>query len=118
MLDTIFYELLNEGYIYSVDEDGQTMSYGEYFAVDEYFQNAIKERVEECSDFEEAANFIKDEVQGCGDDVRLFTNLDEFADFDFYIDEYDRTVEAWNVPDMLKEKLEDYIYYHDYELVA
>lgn len=118
MLDTIFYELWNEGYIYEEDENGENMSYGEYIAIDQYFQDFIREKIEECYDFKEAVEFIENEVKCCGDDVRIFTNLDEFDDFYIDVDEYENKITAYNVPEILQDKLEEYLYYNCYELAA
>ena len=41
MLDRIFYQLLEDGFIYDIDNNGKNMSYGEYFAIQNYFIELI-----------------------------------------------------------------------------
>ena len=113
MLDSIFYQLLEDGFIYDTDSNGKNMSYGEYLAIQNYFIELIEERIEECVDFLEVVDFIEKEVKGCIDDVKLFVNLEDFEDFYFYLDDYNKEITAYNVPKIIENKFNDFISYYD-----
>ena len=106
MLDRLFNDLRDDGFIYDTDENGHQMSYGEYAAINEAFENLLLNEVKSCYDFEEAAETLKDLVD-CSDDVRCFFYVEEYEDFDYDIDEDTGTVDMYNVPDTLKEFFEE-----------
>ena len=106
MLDKLFNELRDAGHIYETNENGRTMSYGEYAAVNTAFENKLLKAVKSCYDFEEAAEELK-ELVDCSDDVRAFFYVEEYEDFDYEIDEETGTVDMYNVPEKLKEHFEE-----------
>lgn len=106
MLDKLFNDLRDDGFIYDTDENGYNMSYGEYAAVNEAFENLLLEEVKSCYDFEEAVEELKN-LLDCSDDVRCFFYAEEYEDFDYEIDDETGTVELYNVPEKLKEFFEE-----------
>lgn len=104
MLNKLFHELWEDGYIYDTDENGYNMSYGEYAAVNDAFENTLLEEVKSYTDFEEAADKLK-ELTDCSDDVRIFFNMEEYDNFNYYIND-DGTIEMWSVPETLKDFFE------------
>lgn len=106
MLDKLFNELRDAGYIYETNENGRNMSYGEYAAVNAAFENMLLAEVKGCTDFESAAEELK-ELTDCSDDVRCFFYVEEYEDFDYEIDEDTGTVELYNVPETLREFFEE-----------
>ena len=106
MLDKLFNDLRDDGFIYDTDENGHQMSYGEYAAVNEAFENKLLNELKSCYDFEEAAETLK-ELTDCSDDVRCFFYIEEYEDFDYEIDEETGTVDMYNVPETLREHFED-----------
>lgn len=105
MLDKLFNELWHEGYIYETDENGYNMSYGELIAIQDEFEKTLLDEVKSCTDFESAAETLKD-MMCCGDDVRIFFYTEPYDDFDYYIED-DGTVELYNVPETLREFFEE-----------
>lgn len=105
VLDQLFYEIWSEGYIYDEDENGHNMSYGEYAAIAAEFEEAVLNQVRFCTDFEDAAETLKD-TMNCTDDVRCFFNSEEYDNFDYYIND-NGIVEMWSVPSTLKELFEE-----------
>lgn len=105
MLDKLFDELRDEGFIYDTDENGLCMSYGEYAAVNQAFEEALLEEVQSYTDFESAADALKD-LMDCSDDVRCFFYTEQYEDFDYSIED-DGTIDMWNVPETLKDLFEE-----------
>ena len=105
MLDKLFDELRDEGFIYDTDENGHQMSYGEYAAVNQAFEETLLEEVQSYTDFESAADALKD-LMDCSDDVRCFFYAEQYDNFDYYIEE-DGTVELYSVPETLKDFFEE-----------
>lgn len=105
MLDKLFNDLRDDGFIYDTDENGYNMSYGEYAAVNDAFENTLLEEVKSYTGFEEAADKLK-ELTDCSDDVRIFFNMEEYDNFNYYIND-DGTIEMWSVPESLKEFFEE-----------
>lgn len=123
LLNETFDELYSEGYIYNEpDENGLDMSYGEYAAIDSCFEEQLVNMITDIDDLEKAAEVLQETIENATDDVRLFFALSLYDDFYCYIDEDERTVDLYAVPDSLKEHfdnlLKDYLYYHDYEMAA
>ena len=80
VLDKRFDELRDEGFIYSEpDEKGKDMSYGEYAAVREDLENTLIDAIKD-RPFDQMVDRLK-EVLDCGDDVRIFLDLDPYEDF-------------------------------------
>ena len=80
VLDKRFDELRDEGFIYSEpDENGKDMSYGEYIAVREDLENTLIEAIKD-RPFDQMVDRLK-EALDCGDDVRIFLDLDPYEDF-------------------------------------
>ena len=113
MLESLFYKLLEDGFIYETDSNGKNMSYGEYVAIQDYFLESIKEEIENCVDFLEVVKFLEDEVKDCIDDVKLFVDLEDFENFYFYLDDYDKEIIAYNVPKVIQNKFNEFISYYD-----
>lgn len=101
-LNKLFDELRDDGYIYTEDENGQAMSYGEYAAVNREFEENLLDQILRIGEFEEAADALIDMMDGTIDDVRIFFDSKEYDDFGYNINE-DGTVELWSVPETLKE---------------
>ena len=109
MLDDVFYELWDEGFIYEEDENGFNMSYGEYAAINKHFEECLLEEFDKHTDLEEALEFLTKTIDDASDDVRLFFVMDEYDNFYYYIDENEdgeKTIELTNIPDVLKGRIE------------
>jgi hypothetical protein len=105
MLDKFFNELMDDGFIYEVDENGHNMSYGEYAAINQAFEEIVLDEVLSCYELEDAAETLKD-LMDCSDDVRCFFYTEEYDSFDYYIND-NGTVELYSVPSTLWKHFED-----------
>lgn len=99
-LTTLFYDLIEEGYIYEEDENGLNMSYGEYVAIADYFFDniveALKEEVGYNATIEELADKYNELIVTADDDTRMFAGIgddDTVVYAEYYRDnEYFETV--------------------------
>lgn len=110
MLDKIFYELLENGFIYDEDENGMNMSYGEYGAINKHFEECLLEEFDKYTELEDALEFLIETRDNASDDVRLFFAMDEYDNFYYYIDENEdgeRTIELVNIPENLKDRINE-----------
>ena len=97
-LTTVFYDLIDNGYIYEIDEDGYNMSYGEYVAIQDYFYETIIEEINNEINYNttkaELAMLLSEILNTADDDTLLYAGYT-----DYYID-YDtdtNTVETDNI---------------------
>ena len=104
-LEILFYDLIEEGFIYDEDENGKNMSYGEYAAVGEEIENTLVDEMLSCYDLETAIETLKN-LLSCSDDVRMFCCLEEYDEMYCHIDD-DGSVELYNVPARLKDFFEE-----------
>lgn len=122
LLNNLFNDMREEGYIYDQDENGQGMSYGEFFAINTAFEEILCDEILHIHDLEEAAETLREIMGNTSDDVRVFFNAEEYDDFDCYIDEDKKTVELCSVPQLLKahfeELVEEYKDMNDFEYAA
>lgn len=88
-LETRFYEILNDGFIYDEDENGQNMSYGEYVAIAEELNEAAISWFEEAEDLEDLLERLSAELDS-EDDVKMFAGLDidSACDWDSHAEYY------------------------------
>ena len=82
-----FYELIDEGFIYDTDEKGFNMSYGEYFAIQEYGWELIKEELTGIYNIIEFLETAQELIDTADDDTRMFFGIE--LDGYIYIDEED-----------------------------
>ena len=92
-LTALFYDLIEEGYIYEEDENGLNMSYGEYVAIAEhFFENiveALKEEVGYNATIEELTDKYNELIETADDDTRMFAGIgddDTVAYAEYYKD--------------------------------
>lgn len=105
ILDDTFNDLFDKGIIYCVNEDtDDCMSYDEMNAVEATMEEALLEEFKYCYDFEEAVEALEDIIEYTSEDAQLFYNLDDFKSFYCNIDEENREVEMYGVPEILKHK--------------
>jgi hypothetical protein len=105
MLERLFYELIEEGFIYDTDENGLGMSYGEYAAINDEIENTLVNEMLNCDDLETAIETLES-LLSCSDDVRLFCYLEEYDEMYCYIND-DGSVQLYNVPARLKDFFEE-----------
>ena len=78
-LTALFYDLIDDGFIYEEDENGLNMSYGEYAAIYDYFFNAIvedlKEEVGYNATIEELTDKYNELIATADDDTRMFAGI-------------------------------------------
>ena len=87
-LTSLFYGLIEEGYIYEEDENGHNMSYGEYAAIEEYGWDHISNGLVGIYDKLEWLETAKEIIDSADDDAAMFFGLNE-DDRYMYIDEDD-----------------------------
>ena len=92
-LTSLFYDLINDGFIYEEDENGLNMSYGEYVAIYDHFFNAIVEDLKEAVGYnttiEELAEKYNEIIETADDDTRMFAGIgddDTVAYAEYYKD--------------------------------
>ena len=78
-LTSLFYDLINDGFIYEEDENDLNMSYGEYAAIYDHFFNAIvedlKEEVGYNATIEELTEKYNEIIATADDDTRMFAGI-------------------------------------------
>lgn len=118
-LTDVFYDLIDEGYIYEEDEKGYNMSYGEYAAISDYMWEKVEEELEQYYDFESAYDAFQDIVNSADDDTKMFWDYsDEDDDFYFYADYDNGTYSvSGECPAVLKDRFEEFQQNTDLERV-
>lgn len=96
-LTDIFYDLIDEGYIYDEDGNGHNMSYGEYSAISEYFWLCVEEELDNYNGFEAKLEAFKEMADSADDDTRMFWGWNDENDFYFDIDEENGTYDCSGV---------------------
>lgn len=74
-----FDELRDEGFIYNEPVNGKDMSYGEYVAVADELRSTLENKLDGIP-FDQKLDVLRDELK-CGDDVRIFIDLEPYEDF-------------------------------------
>ena len=97
-LTNLFYDLVENGWIYEEDENGLAMSYGEYMAVTDYAWNLIREELEPITDKVQFLETAKEIFDSADDDAAMFFGLEEDDQY-LYIeeDEPDKTMMSLNL---------------------
>lgn len=110
-LTHLFYELLNEGYIYEENEDGLNMSYGEYAAICDYALDEIKSSLSGIYDIIEFLEKAEKIIESADDDAKMFFGLTDDNSY-IYID-YDNPVNS-EIGDYIKDLMID-VNFDEYE---
>lgn len=105
MLERLFYELIDEGFIYETDENGLGMSWGELAAVNDEIEDTLVDEMLRCIDLEDALETLEN-LLSCSDDVRLFCCLAEYDEMYCCIND-DGSVELYDAPERLKDFFEE-----------
>lgn len=108
-LTDVFYNLIDDGYIYDTDENGYNMSYGEYAAISDYMWECVVDELNNYYGFEEKLDAFNDIVSTADDDTCSFWGWNPNNDFYFDIDEDEGTYDCGGVlPIILKEDWEEW----------
>lgn len=103
-LTDVFYDLIDDGYIYDEDENGKNMSYGEYVAISDYFWEVIEDELSNYYGFEDKLDAFIEMNNSADDDTRMFWGWDADNDFYFDVDEENGTYDCSGVlPIILKD---------------
>ena len=117
-LTDVFYDLIDEGYIYEEDEKGYNMSYGEYAAISDYMWEKVEEELEQYYDFESAYEAFQDIVNSADDDTKMFWGYSD-DDYFYFNADYDNGTYSVSgeCPAVLKDRFEEFQQNTDLERV-
>jgi len=108
-LTDVFYDLIDEGYIYDTDEEGYNMSYGEYAAISDYMWECVQDELDNYYGFEEKLNAFKEIADSADDDTCTFWGWNQDNDFYFEINEDEGTYDCGGtLPYILKDDWEEW----------
>jgi hypothetical protein len=115
-LTSVFYELIEDGFIYETNENGTGMSYGELAEISNYFWELVEAELLGLDIIDKIETYISI-LKTADDDTAGFMGLDdELLGAYFYYDEDERTIDYYGLPDFLESELKEYII--EYELEA